>query len=71
MMMSAADLLKGIQHMGIAAPKIKIGYGEVAAAPSMASKAKPAEEDALLNPEIKRFREVFGGEVRNVRNLKE
>ena len=26
---------------------------------------------ALENPEVQRFREVFGGEVRNVRNLKE
>jgi len=75
MMMSAADLLKGIQHLGISAPKIMIGYGEVAAAPQMAPKAKPAEDDAtrdaLANPEIQRFREVFGGEVRNIRNLKE
>jgi DNA polymerase-3 subunit gamma/tau len=75
MMMSAADLLKGIQHLGITAPKIKIGYGEVAAAPQMAPKAKPTEDettrDALANPEIRRFRDVFGGEVRNVRNLKE
>jgi hypothetical protein len=26
---------------------------------------------ALANPEVQRFREVFGGEVRKVRNLKE
>ena len=75
MMISAADLLKGIQHLGISAPRIKIGFGEVAAAPQMAVKAKPTEDDAtrdaLANPEIQRFREVFGGEVRNVRNLKE
>lgn len=80
MMMSAADLLKGIQHLGITPPRIKIGYGEVEAAPQMASpemlkKAKPTEDqaarEALANPEIQRFREVFGGEVRNVRNLKE
>jgi DNA polymerase-3 subunit gamma/tau len=75
MMISAADLLKGIQHLGVTAPKISIGFGEVAAAPQMAVKAKPTEDDAtrdaLANPEIQRFREVFGGEVRNVRNLKE
>ena len=35
----------------------------------------PMEDDAagraLANPEVQRFREVFGGEVRKVRNLKE
>jgi len=36
----------------------------------------PKEEDdtarrALANPEVRRFREVFGGEVRTIRNLKE
>jgi hypothetical protein len=30
-----------------------------------------ASERALANPEVQRFREVFGGEVRKVRNLKE
>jgi DNA polymerase-3 subunit gamma/tau len=75
MMISAADLLKAVQHLGVTPPRIKIGYGDVAAAPTMAPKAKPTEDqttrDALNNPEIQRFREVFGGEVRNVRNLKE
>ena len=37
--------------------------------------AQPEEDDvtgrALANPEVQRFREVFGGEVRKVRNLKE
>jgi DNA polymerase III subunit gamma/tau len=74
MMMSEADLRKGIQHLGLTAPRIKIGFGEVAA-PQMVAKAKPNEDDAtreaLANPEIQRFREVFGGEVRNVRSLKE
>jgi len=35
----------------------------------------PADDEAaaraLANPEVQRFREVFGGEVRKVRNLKE
>jgi DNA polymerase III subunit gamma/tau len=30
-----------------------------------------ASERALANPEVQRFREVFGGEIRKVRNLKE
>jgi len=28
-------------------------------------------ERALAHPEVQRFRELFGGEVRTVRNLKE
>jgi DNA polymerase-3 subunit gamma/tau len=75
MMISAVDLIKAIQHLGITPPKVVISFGEVAAAPQMAAKAKPTEDEAtreaLANPEIQRFREVFGGEVRNVRNLKE
>jgi len=49
------------------------------AAPAAQSSAQPAagngDEEvtgrALANPEVQRFREVFGGEVRKVRNLKE
>ena len=41
-----------------------------------ATPAAPATDDeatsrALSNPEVQRFREVFGGEIRKVRNLKE
>ena len=30
-----------------------------------------ATSRALANPEVQRFQEVFGGEIRKVRNLKE
>jgi hypothetical protein len=56
---------------------VKFTAGEGAAAPEAAiSPALPPTEDdatgrALANPEVQRFREVFGGEVRKVRNLKE
>ncbi|MEO8596549.1 MAG: DNA polymerase III subunit gamma/tau [Candidatus Solibacter sp.] len=58
--------------------RVKFTPGD-AAAPAPISLAAPkpaaAEEDAtgraLANPEVQRFREVFGGEVRKVRNLKE
>jgi DNA polymerase-3 subunit gamma/tau len=40
-------------------------------APPAAAQADEATSRALANPEVKRFREVFGGEVRKVRNLKE
>jgi hypothetical protein len=59
--------------------RVKHTAGEAAAAPDTprpAESAPPAAEDeasgrALNNPEVQRFREVFGGEVRKVRNLKE
>jgi hypothetical protein len=44
-------------------------------APPISEVPGPAEDDitqrALENPEVRRFREIFGGEVRKVRNLKE
>ncbi|MGA2275645.1 MAG: DNA polymerase III subunit gamma/tau [Bryobacteraceae bacterium] len=41
------------------------------AAPAAAESADEAAGRALANPEVQRFREVFGGEVRRIRNLKE
>jgi DNA polymerase-3 subunit gamma/tau len=52
----------------------KIEAGEVEAGPPMPSPAVregEAETRALSNPEVQRFREVFGGEVRKIRDLKE
>jgi DNA polymerase III subunit gamma/tau len=75
LMMNADELQKAIRHLGMTPPKIKIAAGVVQAAAPVVVKAKPVEDDvtrdALANPEVQRFREVFGGEVRNVRNLKE
>ena len=58
--------------------KFTAGEGKVPSeSPVSASPAElpPMEDDAtgraLANPEVQRFREVFGGEVRKVRNLKE
>ncbi len=68
------DLRKAVDHAGLPVPKFKISFGEVNAAPEIA-RAQPTQDDvtktALQNPEVQRFREVFGGEVRTVRNLKE
>jgi len=57
---------------------VKFTAGEAAAAPEKPIVAAPSaqQEDeassrALNNPEVQRFRDVFGGEVRKVRNLKE
>jgi hypothetical protein len=59
--------------------RLKFTTGEVTAGPAPIGIAAPpkteAEDEvtgrALSNPEVRRFREVFGGEVRKVRNLKE
>jgi DNA polymerase-3 subunit gamma/tau len=60
--------------------RVKFTVGEGAApieASSQPDSAGPPPPDddaagrALANPEVQRFREVFGGEVRKVRNLKE
>jgi len=60
--------------------RVKITAGETSppgAGPAAAPQAAPVNSDdevtgrALANPEVQRFQEVFGGEVRKVRNLKE
>ena len=53
--------------------QVTIGAGEepAAAMPPAAIQTDDATSRALANPEVRRFREVFGGEVRRVRNLKE
>jgi DNA polymerase-3 subunit gamma/tau len=75
------DLNKAIRQISSRPLRPKIFIGEAGsdnakpiAAP--AAKASSAAEDeattrALANPEVQRFREVFGGEIRKVRNLKE
>jgi hypothetical protein len=55
--------------------RFKIVLGEVNSAPAPIAKPAAKEDEtterALGHPEVQRFRELFGGEVRNVRNLKE
>ena len=55
--------------------RLNITVGETAqpelAAPQVTRGEGDATSRALANPEVQRFREVFGGEVRKVRNLKE
>jgi hypothetical protein len=57
------------------AVKVTIGEAAPAAPAGPAAAAAPAIDDAtsraLENPEVRRFREVFGGEIRTIRNLKE
>jgi DNA polymerase-3 subunit gamma/tau len=69
------EILSTLKHLGYPGLRFKVNFGEVKAAAPPMPKAAPKEDEvterALKHPEVKRFREVFGGEVRTVRNLKE
>jgi DNA-binding NtrC family response regulator len=76
----ADDLNKALQQLGSRPYRIKVTVGDTGApstplAAAPASPAPPRDDEAtsraLANPEVQRFREVFGGEIRKVRNLKE
>ncbi len=68
------DLRKALQRVTDKPMRIRVMVGETVVAQTPI--ARPVAEDevesrALANPEVQRFRDVFGGEVRKVRNLKE
>jgi DNA polymerase-3 subunit gamma/tau len=72
--MRAEDISNALQRVSQRSFKIKITLGESAShGPPIAT--PPPEPDevarrALENPEVQRFRDIFGGEVRAVRDLK-
>jgi hypothetical protein len=53
------------------AGNVEAGAPASAARPASSSREDEAAARADANPEVQRFREVFGGEIRKVRNLKE
>jgi DNA polymerase-3 subunit gamma/tau len=75
------EILAALKQIGHPTLRFKVAFGEVkptANPPGPVAKpvSKPLAENetterALGHPEVQRFRELFGGEVRNVRNLKE
>ncbi len=70
------DLRKALTRISSRPLRIKVAVGEsLQPAAPIAAAAPPGEDDAasraLANPEVQRFREVFGGEIRKIRNLKE
>jgi len=73
--MQEAELQKALRQIGGRPLRIKITIGEAAAQEKIAAAPAAREDDAsrraLANQEVQRFRDVFGGEVRTVRNLKE
>ncbi len=73
--MNQNDIGKAVQQVMGRPVKIKVTAGDVEAAPAAAPAPKAGEDEvtrrALDNPEVRRFQELFGGQIRNVRNLKE
>jgi hypothetical protein len=73
--MREADITQAVRQVAGKPMRIKITFGDVADQGRVSAQAPAKEDDvsrrALENPEVQRFRDVFGGEVRTVRNLKE
>ena len=75
--MKEADINQAVRQIIGKPLKIKVTIGEVAAQNRDKVVAAPAAQEddasrrALANPEVQSFRDLFGGEVRTVRNLKE
>lgn len=76
--LTEADLSQAVRSVAGRPMRIRVTVTEEApqgapVAPAMPAAAGEDEvsQRALANPEVQRFREVFGGEVRKVRNLKE
>ena len=71
-MLRSDDLQQALKRISQRPLRIKVTVGEVGVQQTV---ARPTEDDAttraLANPEVQRFREIFGGEIRKVRNLKE
>ena len=70
------DLQKALQHAGAPHLRAKIAFGAPAAPSARLESKRPAVSDdaerrAHANAEVARFRELFGGELRNIKNLKE
>ena len=72
------EVSTALKHLGHPALRFKVTFGAVkpaeppsAPAPKPATKENEVTERAMAHPEVQRFRELFGGEVRTVRNLKE
>jgi DNA polymerase-3 subunit gamma/tau len=68
------EILTALKQLGHPSLRFNVVFGDVQSVAKVAP--KPAAQDevterALGHPEVQRFRELFGGEVRNVRNLKE
>jgi DNA polymerase-3 subunit gamma/tau len=72
-----SEVQSAIKQLGVPGLRGRVVFGEVKSAPASAPKAAAKEQEdevttrALSHPEVQHYRELFGGEVRTVRNLKE
>jgi DNA polymerase III subunit gamma/tau len=68
------ELQKALEHLGAGQLKFHLSFTDAAAPPPQETAAQIDEglsQRALAHPEVQRFRETFGGQVRAVRDLKE
>ncbi len=69
------EVSKALKQLGYPALRFKVVFGDVQPAAAPVKPVAPPKDDAteraLNHPEVQHFRDLFGGEVRNVRNLKE
>ena len=69
-----AEIQNALQHLGATHTRFTIAFVNETAPPPSADRPDGDEEltrRALAHPEVQRFREAFGGQVRAVRDLKE
>jgi len=73
--MKPDDINKAVRQILGKPLRIRITIGDVAVQENVAAPPAAQEDDltrrALGHPEVQRYRELFGGEVRTIRNLKE
>jgi hypothetical protein len=69
------DLNQAVRRIVSRPMRIKVTVDDASAAPAPLVSPAASEDEtasrALANPEVRRFREIFGGEIRKIRNLKE
>ena len=71
------EILKALKTLGVAGQRFRTVFTDAKAGSTAAPpKAAPVNDSevaqrALAHPEVQKFRDLFGGEVRTVRNLKE
>jgi DNA polymerase-3 subunit gamma/tau len=73
--LTAGDLQKALKHLNSRPLRVKFEFTDSAPAAGNEPLANKQQDDfdarVLAHPEVKRFLQVFGGDVRQVRNLKE
>jgi len=68
--MKAVDLAEAVRRVSGRNFQIKVTAGEVQQAEPVGRKQDDVSRRAMENPEVQRYRDLFGGEVRAVRDLK-